>query len=159
MKKNPSGQLSPELVRAEVERFWSIFTSKVLERLEEFYDPEAVVFASAAIRSEAGRITVVRRSREYFSPQAKLRHRLGTINVQVIGDEAAVASYAFEFEARNVTGMLATVRDEKITHGRATQVFTVGHDGTLRIVHEHFSAAMTQPEQSSAIISMDHRLR
>lgn len=142
MEMDFSGQLSPEVVRAEVARFWTAFASKAVERLEEFYDPEAIVFPSAATRSEPGRLTVVRRSREYFSPQARLQHSLGPIDVQAIGDQAAIASYVFRFEAKNVAGSLATLRDEKITHGRATQVFMADRDGTLRIVHEHFSSSM-----------------
>ena len=130
------------MIVAEVARFWTVFTSKEPARLEEFYDPQAVVFASAAKKTEPGRLTVVRRKREYFNSQARLHHSLGTIDVQVIGAEAAIASYAFRFEAKNMAGSLGTLKDERISQGRATQVFMFGHDGILRIVHEHFSAAM-----------------
>jgi ketosteroid isomerase-like protein len=124
-----------------VARFWSVFIAKAPERLETFYDPQATVFASAATRSEPGRLTVVRRSREYFGQKAKLHHCLGPIDVQAIGHVAAVASYVFSFEARDVEGALGALRNEKISHGRATQVFMSADDGTLRIVHEHFSTA------------------
>jgi ketosteroid isomerase-like protein len=141
MQNGRSEQLSPETIRAEIARFWATFASKAQDRLEEVYDPEAIVFSSSAKSSESGRLTVVRRSREYFIPQASLHHSLGRIDVQAIGEQAAIASYVFRFEAKNVGGSLGAMRDERIMHGRATQVFIRDHDGALRIVHEHFSAA------------------
>lgn len=132
-------RLSPEIIRAEVARYWNAFSSKSQEGLEEFFAPEASVFGSNATRSEPGRLTIVRRSREYFNPQAKLRHCLGQIDVQLFGDGAALASYTFQFEARDVAGPMNATKNEKITHGRATQVFVSAPDGSLHIVHEHLS--------------------
>ncbi|MBZ5526021.1 MAG: DUF4440 domain-containing protein [Acidobacteriia bacterium] len=134
-----STRISPEVIRAEVARYWIAFTSKSQERLEEFYAPDASVFGSNAIRAEPGRLTVVRRSREYFNPRAQLRHCLGQIDVQLFGNGTALASYTFQFEAHDVAGPMNVAKDEKIAHGRATQVFVSDPDGTLRIVHEHLS--------------------
>ncbi len=128
------------MIRAQVARFWIILTSKRSESLKEFYDPQAIVFSSSATRSEVGSLTVVRRNREYISSAAEIHYALGDIDVQAIGREVVVASYAFSFDARNVAGPHG-LKDEKITQGRATQVFVAADDGTLRIVHEHFSIA------------------
>src|SRR5258708_38655953 len=85
--------LSPQVIEAEVKRFWSIFISKKPELLEDFYDPEAIVFSSSATRSEPGRLTVVRRRRENSGPSPRLTHGLGKIDAQGIGQQPPAASY------------------------------------------------------------------
>ena len=140
MAEDVSGQLSEEFIRAEVARYWDAFCSKSSERLELFFAPDATIFGTSARKAEPGRLTAVRRKREYFSPRATLLHGLGDITVQVISNEAALASYTFWFEARKVAGPLETEKDETITYGRATQLFMTV-DGAIRITHEHLSAA------------------
>lgn len=132
--------LSIEQIRAEVARFWGAFTSKSVELVEEFYSPEATVFSSSATRAEPGRLAATRRKREYFHAQTKVRVQLGPIEVQFIGDDAAIASYTFEFHASRVSGALGRTVEEDIEHGRATQVFVREPDGRLRILHEHLSS-------------------
>ena len=129
------------MIEAEVARFWTILASKNAESLKEFYDSQAVVFSSSAIKSDVGSLTAVRRIREYISSTARIHYELGKIHVQAIGHVAAIASYAFSFDAKNVPGALGALKHEKITQGRATQVFVAADDGTLRIVHEHLSKA------------------
>ncbi len=131
--------INPEQVRAEVTRYWAAYSSKTPEPLEDCYSPEATVFSSTAHRAEPGRLAATRRKREYFHSQTKVRVQLGYIEVQVIGEQAAVASYTFEFHASNVAGALGRATEEDIAHGRATQVFVRDPDGRLRILHEHLS--------------------
>ncbi len=141
MEKPPLEQLSPAVVRAQVQRYWSVFIAKAYHELEEFYAPGAIVFGSAATRPEAARLAIVRRTREYLSPEATVHCTLGRIDVCQISDTAAIASYTFEFQADNVAGPMSTLRQENIPKGRATQVFVVNHDGSVHIIHEHLSAA------------------
>lgn len=131
--------ISSEQVRAEVERFWGAFAAKSAEAIESFYLPEATVFSSSAPRAEPGRLAATRRKREYFHPQSRLRAQLGAIEVQPIGDIAAIASYTFEFHASRVSGALGSIVEEDIQNGRATQVYVQQEDGRLCILHEHLS--------------------
>jgi ketosteroid isomerase-like protein len=138
--EKPSVKITSEQVKAEVGRFWNAFTSKQLEALTDLYAAEATVFGSSATRPEPGRLATARREREYFHPQTTVRVTLGPIDVTLLGDIAAVASYTFQFHASKIKSVLGGSADEEIKHGRASQVFLLDHDGKLRIVHEHLSA-------------------
>jgi ketosteroid isomerase-like protein len=133
--------ITPEEVRQEVSRFWNVFSSKAPELLEEFYAPEATVFGSSALRAEPGRLAVARRKREYFQKQTSVRVTTGFVDVQVVNDLCAVASYTFRFDAISVSGGLGKSSDEHLEHGRATQVFVRDAEDKLRILHEHLSAS------------------
>jgi ketosteroid isomerase-like protein len=135
--------LTPDEVRSEVTRFWNIFTAKAPELLEEFYAPDATVFASTGIRTEPGRLAVARRRREYFDKQTSVRVQVGMIDVQPINDHSAVASYTFRFDAIRISGG-AKASDEHLAHGRATQLFIVDAEGKVRILHEHLSAPVNE---------------
>jgi ketosteroid isomerase-like protein len=139
-----ASRLTAEDVRAEVTRYWAAFASKSREVLEDFYAHESSVFPTSAVRAEPGRLTAARRDREYFGPRTVLKVSTGFVEVQFIGDNAAVASYTFQLSATNVES--ATVRNgtEEIKLGRATQVFATDMDGRLRIVHEHLSAPVAK---------------
>ena len=131
--------LSPEIVRAEVIRFWNAFTSKSIEILEDFYAHESSVFGSVSNRPEPGRLAAKRREREYFQSEAILRYQLGTVEVVSLSDTSAVACYTFQFHATKLSGSAKRV-EEHITGGRATQVFAVDPaDQKTRIYHEHLS--------------------
>lgn len=134
-------RLSAEDVSAEIERFWSVFTSKAPELLESFYAAEATVFGSSAARAEPGRLAVARRRREYFDKQTSIRVQLGPIDVQVLEGKIAVASYTFTFHANRVAAGSGKAVQERLEHGRATQVFVLDAGENLRIVHEHLSDA------------------
>lgn len=136
--------LTPEEIRTEIARFWNVFTSKAPDLLEEFYASDASVFASNAIRTEPGRLAVTRRRREYFDKQTSVRVQVGMVDVQLLSDSSAVASYTFRFDASRVAGGLGKSSDEHLEHARATQVFQKDADGRLRIVHEHLSAPFVQ---------------
>ena len=126
-------------IRSEVEKFWSAFVSKAGDVIESFYLPESTVFSSVSHRPEPGRLAAARRKKEYFNPQSRIKVQLGTIDVQSIGNNAAVASYTFEFHATRVLGALSKGVEEDIQNGRATQVFVQQPDGRLCILHEHLS--------------------
>ena len=133
-------KISADQIKAEVQRFWNTFTNKNAEQLMEFYSPEASVFSSVTSRPEPGRLAAARRQREYFHGKSSLRASVGMIDVVLLGDVAAVASYTFQFHASKVASGLTDQADEDITAGRATQVFALDPDGNLRIVHEHLSS-------------------
>jgi ketosteroid isomerase-like protein len=133
--------ITPEEVRAEVTRFWTVFTSKATDLLEAFYAPDATVFGSSAVRAEPGRLAVTRRRREYFEKQTSVRVQVGLIDVQLIGDTTAVASYTFRFDASRVTTGQGKSTEEHLEHGRATQLFVADAEGKLRIIHEHLSSS------------------
>jgi hypothetical protein len=98
------------------------------------------VFSSVAPRSEPGRLAAARRQREYFHKNANILATTGPVEVILLGDRAAVATYTFTFHATRIGGATGNVSEEDIRHGRATQVFILDHDGKARIVHEHLSA-------------------
>ncbi len=131
--------LNPETVRAEVARFWTAFTSKSADVLEDFYAHESTCFGSASNRPEPGRLAATRRKREYFNAQSTLRSQLGEVEVFMLGERAAAASYTFQFHATKIASSNGKAAEEHIASGRATQVFALDQDGAVRIVHEHFS--------------------
>jgi len=131
--------LSPENVRAEVEKFWTAFTSKSTIQLAEFYAHDSSVFGSLSTRSEPGRLAATRREREYFGPNSVLRAGHGEIEVTMLGDQVAVACYTFQFHATKLGSGGSRITEEHIEKGRATQVFSLDYDGQIRIFHEHLS--------------------
>lgn len=132
--------LTPDVVQAEVRRFWAALLDKRISELTEFYAPDSSVFSTTSRRAEPGRLAAARRVREYFAPHILLRQSMGIIDVQMLGETAAVASYNFDFHAerRVQSGMT----DEHLIAGRCTQVFAIDLDGELKIFHEHLSAAI-----------------
>lgn len=137
-------KLSAEHVQAEVQRYWSAFTSKDAAQLMEFYSPEATVFGSGTARPEPGRLAAARREREYFHSKSALRAQVGMIDVVLLGDSAAVASYTFQFHANRAGALNTENIQEDIQNGRATQVYSFDPEGHLRIVHEHFSTVASK---------------
>lgn len=131
--------MNVEQVQAEVARFWSAFTSKSVEALEDFYAHESTVFGTTSSRPEPGRLAAIRRQREYFHPQTTLRVQTSPVDVFMVGDSAAIASYTFQFHASRAKIGVEKSSEEHVVHGRATQVFMVEGDGRPRIVHEHLS--------------------
>jgi ketosteroid isomerase-like protein len=131
--------LTPDLVKSEIQRYWNAFTSKSADALAEFFAHESTVFGSTATRAEPGRLAAARRKREYFGPQSTVRAQIGPIDVVMLGTEAAVATYNLDFHASKVAGALGATVEEHIEHARVTQVFAHDPEGHLRIVHEHIS--------------------
>jgi ketosteroid isomerase-like protein len=139
--------LRTEEIRAAVQRFWKLFTGKAKAEFDEMYAPSATVFAADARRSEPARLMLVRRARELFGPSSAVGANLATIDVQILGGNLAVTSYAFQF---SVTRNLPTGRRVRVEvpFGRATQVFQRDTSGRLKIIHEHMSSAeAVSPEE------------
>lgn len=136
---NLATKLTVEQVQAEVARFWSVLTSKSAESVEEFYAHESTVFGTNSQRAEPGRLAAIRREREYFHPQTTLRAQTSAVEVQLIDDTAAIASYTFQFHASRAKIGIEKSSEEHVMNGRATQVFAFDPDGHLRIIHEHLS--------------------
>src|SRR5229473_2873841 len=121
-------KLTNEDVRKAVELFWSTFLAKSEDQLNSYYAPGSTVFQIA-----------MRRSREYFKADTRMELKLGPIDVVLIGPDAGVASYTFQFQAtgRDVGGGKRVA--EKLDLVRATHIFQRDSQGKFRIVHEHFS--------------------
>jgi ketosteroid isomerase-like protein len=131
-------KLSPDDVRAEIQRFWDVLSGKSSARLEEMYSTSALVFTGKARRSESGKLTAVRRARQLPSASSS-RVEIGAIEVQISGADAAIAAYTYSFHTVR-TRPDGTKLQIDTPFGRATQVFQRAEDGVLRIVHEHLSA-------------------
>lgn len=131
---------SADEVRARVEQFWNFFIKKSKNEFDELYSSSATVFAADARRGESARLMLVRRGRELFGPASAVAAKLGTIDVQLLRDDLAVASYAFHF---TITRSLPTGKrvSVDVPFGRSTQVFQRDAAGILRIIHEHQSSA------------------
>ena len=127
-------------VGALVQKFWEFFMRKSKNQFDELYSPSATVFAADARRGEPARLMLVRRERELFGPTSAVEAKLGAINVQLLGDDLAVASYAFHFNVTRSPPNGKRVRVD-VPFGRATQVFQRDTNGNLRIIHEHMSSA------------------
>ncbi len=132
-------KLTNEDVRKAVELFWSTFLAKSEDQLNSYYAPGSTIFQISMGRSEPGRLGAMRRSREYFKADTRMELKLGPIDVVLIGPDAGVASYTFQFQAtgRDVGGGKRVA--EKLDLVRATHVFQRDSQGKFRIVHEHFS--------------------
>jgi ketosteroid isomerase-like protein len=134
-------KLTPDVVKGEVQRFWNVFVDKNADQLMEFYGPESSVFSSVTSRQEPGRLAAARRQREYFQKHSVLRAIPSMIDVIMLSDHAAVASYNFTFHASKIATITGgNNHDEDIKNGRATQVFQYDSEGKLRILHEHLSS-------------------
>jgi ketosteroid isomerase-like protein len=132
--------MSVDQVKAEVQRFWTVFSTKDAQALRRFYSSGATVFSSSSSRYELGPVSAARRHREYFQRSNAVWVRLGDVHVEMLGEhsEGAVASYTFQFHATNVITASGVI-EEDIQLGRATHVFALNALGQLCIVHEHLS--------------------
>jgi ketosteroid isomerase-like protein len=132
-------KLTNDEVRKAVELFWSTFLAKSEDLLNSYYASGSTVFQISMGRAEPGRLGAMRRSREYFRPDTRREMKLGAIDVVLIGSDAGIASYTFQFQAtgRDVGGGKRV--EEKLEVVRATHVFLRDAQGQLRILHEHFS--------------------
>jgi len=131
---------SAEEVRALVQKFWGYFIQKSQRQFDELYSPSATVFAADSRRGEPARLMLVRRARELFGPGSAVGAKLDSIDVQLLRDDLAVASYAFHF---SVTRSLPNGKrvSVEVPFGRATQVWQRDASGELKIIHEHMSSA------------------
>jgi ketosteroid isomerase-like protein len=132
-------KLTPEDVRKAIHLFWTTFLAKSEDVLNSYYASGSSVFQIGMGRSEPGRLGAMRRSREYFRPDTRMDLKLGSIDIALLGADAAVATYTFHFAAtgRDLGGGKRV--EEKLDLVRATHVFQRDTKGKLLIIHEHFS--------------------
>jgi ketosteroid isomerase-like protein len=134
-------QISVAQVEDAVRRYWRILMEKLATEMSNSYTYDAVVFNPFSARLEPGRVSAARKEREYFTPQTKFHAEIiGPVNVQLLADTIAVASYQFRWHATNMEQkVLGKKYDKAVREGRATQVFVINPEGKLLIVNEHLS--------------------
>jgi len=132
--------ISSDDVRAEVKKFWDFLSRKLKSQFAEMYLSSATVFAADARRMEPARLMLVRRERELLGPASFVAAKLGSIDVQPLGADLAIASYPFHLSITRTRSSGKRYQSE-VPSGRATQVFQRDEKGVLRIIHEHMSSA------------------
>jgi ketosteroid isomerase-like protein len=138
------GSISPDQVRAEVEKFWQIMCGKSPAKLDDLYSSAALLLTGKARKPEPASMALARRVRQIAEAGADSTAEIGLVEIQIAGPGVAIASYTYKFnhKRRDERGSLQTRRT---LWGRATQIFQLDERGMLRIIHEHLSAA-TNPE-------------
>lgn len=135
-----AAKISPDEVRAEVQRFWSILSGKSTVKLEDLYSPSAIVFTGKSRGSETGKLTAIRRMRQFVGADSVSSAEIDPIEVQIAGPDVAIASYTYRFHSSK-THKDGSRERRNTLFGRSTQIFQRDDRGTLRIVHEHLSSA------------------
>lgn len=137
-------KVTTDQVQAAVRLFWQTWISKSAGSLVDAYATNAMTFRAGSVTIEPGYMGTAQRSREYFHEACILHLELGPIEVILLNDTTAVAVYTFQFHALNraIPSAKENLKEESIPNGRATQIFRRGHDGKLRILHEHMSGAV-----------------
>jgi len=128
-------------IESEVHRYWRVLMEKSAGEMANFYSYDSLVFNPFSARTERGRVSAARKEREYFTPETTFRAEITSrIEVQLLTDNIAVASYNFQWTASNMKQeVLGKSFDKAVRDGRATQVFVLSPEGDLRIVSEHLS--------------------
>jgi ketosteroid isomerase-like protein len=130
-------RISNEQVRAQVQKFWRILSGKSRDSLEELYAPDALVFTGRAKRPEPAPLVAARRQRQ-LAGVSDSGVEVANMDVQIVSN-VAVVSYTYQFHSA-MTGNEGERMQKKTMFGRATQIFKIGENGMLQIVHEHLSA-------------------
>ncbi|MFZ0582566.1 MAG: hypothetical protein WAN72_07205 [Candidatus Acidiferrales bacterium] len=146
--------ISSDDVRDEVKQFWDFLSRKLKSQFAEMYLSSATVFAADARRMEPARLMLVRRERELLGPASFVAAKLGSIDVQPLGADLAIASYPFHMTITRTHASGKRYQSE-VPCGRATQVFQRDEKGVLRIIHEHMSSA--EPVSSKELPPIDPR--
>jgi ketosteroid isomerase-like protein len=128
-------------IESAVHRYWRALMEKAAGEMAKFYSYDATVFNPFSPRAEPGRVSATRKEREYFAPKTTFRAEVtGPIEVQLLADDIAVATYTFHWQAGNMQQEVLGRRfDKAVRDGRATQVFKLSPEGELQIVNEHLS--------------------
>jgi ketosteroid isomerase-like protein len=140
--------ISPDQVRAEIRKFWQIMCGKSADSLDDLYSPSAVILTGKARKPEEANVVLGRRGRQISAPNSSSSADLGNVDVQIPEPGTAIACYTYKFHHAR-PGERGDVEKRHTMYGRATQIFQLDAHGTLRIVHEHLSAA-TNPELEKA---------
>jgi hypothetical protein len=141
MATSISASISTSQIEEAVLRYWRVLMEKTTGEMEKFYSYDATVFNPFSPRAEPGRVSAARKEREFFTAQTTFRVEvIRPINVQLLAENIAVASYQFRWHASNMEQKLLDKKfDKAVRDGRAAQVFVLAADGQLRIVNEHLS--------------------
>lgn len=133
--------ITKQEVEIAVRQYWSVSAAKNADLQRDSYCDEAFIFTSSSKRLEMARLVSMRRGREYLASNTKLRVELASIDVALLGPDAAVSAYTLQFHAEQlpIAGTVGKSAEEHLQNARMTQVFLRGPEGTLRIVHEHIS--------------------
>jgi len=135
-----TSSISPAQVESAVHRYWKILMEKSTGELGQLYRYDSLVFNPFAQRPESGPVSAARKEREYFTDATKFRAEVGTITVQLLADNIAVATYSFRWHASRMEAKaLGKTFDKAVREGRGTQVFVLTPEGELKVVHEHLS--------------------
>ena len=132
--------LSPDQVRAQIDKFWQIMCGKSAGRLEDLYSPAALLLTGKARRPEAATVALARRARQIAAPGTHAEAELGLVEIDLPEPSLAIASYTYKFHHTRPSED-GSLRERHTLFGRATQIFHLEESGSLRIVHEHLSAA------------------
>jgi ketosteroid isomerase-like protein len=130
--------ISPEQVRAQIDRFWKILSGKSQGSLEPFYAAGATAFTGRSKRAELAALAAARRMRRLAAAESELVAELVEVEVQVL-ENTAIASYTYQVHSINKKTDGSRL-DKNTRFGRATQIFQQDGKGGLHIVHEHLSA-------------------
>ena len=143
--------ISSGAVQAAVQRYWRVLMDKVAGEMETLYTHDASVFNPFGARHEPGRLSAARKERQYFSPKTSFRAELGPIDVNVLADNVAVATYTFRWYATSMAenAITGAATDKAVRDGRGTQIFILDSNGALRIVHEHLSDIWRDEQQAA----------
>ena len=128
-------------IESAVHSYWRVLMEKSVGEMGNFYSYDSTVFNPFSPRAESGRVSAARKEREYYAPNTIFRAEItGPIQIHILADQIAVASYTFRWYARNMEEEILSKRfDKSVRDGRATQVFVLSPEGELRIVSEHLS--------------------
>jgi ketosteroid isomerase-like protein len=128
-------------IESAVHRYWDVLMKKAAGEMAKFYSYDSTVFNPFSQRAEPGRVSATRKEREYFTANTTFRAEVtGAIEVQMLADNIAVATYTFRWQASNMEQEVLGKRfDKAVRDGRATQVFKLSAEGELHIVNEHLS--------------------
>jgi hypothetical protein len=128
-----------------------MFRNKNREGIERAYSPTAIVWAIGGKRGLSARLVLAAKAREVLGPQSSVTANLGSIDVQTVSKNVALASYTFHYCIVMVQRFGKRVDIEVPFQGkrysvdcpstRATQVFERDDAGGLQIAHEHISTA------------------
>jgi hypothetical protein len=98
--------ISTPQVEAAVQRYWRVLMDKMAAEMESFYTYDSTVFNPFSSRMEPGRVSAARKEREYFTANTTFYAEIARpINVQLLADNIAVASYPFRWVAHNMESM------------------------------------------------------
>jgi ketosteroid isomerase-like protein len=142
------GTLSPDQVRAQIDKFWQIMCGKSNGKLEELYSSAAFLLTGKARKPEEASAALARRVRQIAAPGAQAQVELGLMEIELPTPSLAIASYTYKFHHTR-PGEGGALEQRRTLFGRATQIFELDESGAPRIVHEHLSAA-TNPEVAPA---------